>query len=852
MNRATPGLIRTPDQRLRVFVSSTLRELAQERRAARAAIERLALAPVMFELGARPHPPRSLYRAYLEQSDVFVGIYWESYGWIAPGEAVSGLEDEYNLAPQIPMLIYIKESAQRDPRLEDLLDRIREDDRVSYVTFVGAPELRRLLTSDVATLLAERFELGTGRSALPEPARAPGATTLVAPPPVLTPLIGRQAELSILTQFLIDDGRRLVTVTGPGGVGKTRLALAAAREMGPRFDGVAFVDLAPLRDPALVLDAVASAVGVVDSGKTPLNIQLQTALGDRRMLLILDNAEQVIGAAPELARLASNTAVSVLVTSRTLLRVDGEQNLALGSLPSTAAIELFAERARAVKPDFEISDSNASHVAKICQAVDNLPLAIELAAARVRVLSPSEIADRLQHTLPLLVEGARDRPERQQTLRSTIDWSAELLRPDQHALLLRLGVFRSGFALDAAEWINGEEAESSTLDLLTALIDGSLVQEHDRGDRTWFTMLATVREYARDNLTALDQFAQYSDRHAEFYIRLAAAAGAEIIGPQQQAWASRLVDENNELTAAVEYLLESRRWDDAVTLVWSLDWFWGITGRLVEVSSWMQRVLDDGIEASERARTLARVEVVLIGVWRKPDRASIGPLTECANYFGAHGDGRSEAKALAGIAWIHIYSFPPDFDAAEEYLQQSLDLVESLNDPYVAAGVRIMIGHAHILRGNLPGAVEILDAFLADSGGIGDSLLTGSMLNARGWAAILAGDLDQAEECFRQQILVASAIGHEQGVAYALEGFFATAVAVGDVERGGKLLGAAETIRQRKGNADAAKMSFHAPVLRDIEQTSPVMFQQARTMGRTLDTAAAVEVALESIEPVAS
>jgi predicted ATPase len=776
---------------------------------------------------------------------VFVGIYWESYGWVAPGETVSGLEDEYNLAPEIPMLIYIKESAQRDPRLEDLLDRIREDDRVSYVTFVGAPELRRLLTSDVATLLAERFELGTGRSSLPEPARAAGATTLIAPPPVLTSLIGRETELSILTQMLIDDGRRLVTVTGPGGVGKTRLALAAAREMEARFDGVAFVDLAPLRDPALVLDAIASAVGVVDSGRTPLSAQLQAALGDRRMLLVLDNAEQVVDAAPVIARLASSTAASVLVTSRTLLRVNGEQHLALGSLPSSAAIELFAERARAVRPDFEISDSNGTHVAEICQAVDSMPLAIELAAARVRVLRPSEIADRLQRTLPLLVEGARDRPERQRTLRATIDWSAELLRSDQHALLLRLGVFRSGFALEAAEWINGDQAGSSTLDLLTALIDGSLVQEHDRGNRTWFTMLATVREYARDNLAALGESAQCSERHAQYYIRLAAIAGAEIIGSQQEAWASRLVDENNELTAAVEYLLDSRRWDDAVTLVWSLDWFWGITGRLVEVSSWMQRVLDDGIEASERARTIARVEVVFIGVWRNPDRASIGPLTECANYFRTHGDGRSEAKALVGIAWVHIYSSPPDFDAAEEYLQQALDLVESLDDPYLAAGVRVMIGHARILQGNLPGAVKILDAFLADSGGTGDSLLTGSILNARGWVAILAGDLNRAEECFRQQLLIASAIGHEQGVAYALEGFFATAAAVGDLERGGELLGAAETIRQRKGNADAAKMSLHAPVLRDIEATSATLFQQARTAGRALDTAAAVEVALE-------
>ena len=226
------GAIRTPDQRLRVFVSSTLKELAPERRAARAAIERLALAPVMFELGARPHPPRSLYRAYLEQSDIFVGVYWEEYGWVAPGEEVSGLEDEWNLAPDIPKLIYIKRSEHRQERLHELLERIRDDDDASYVAFTDVDELAALVTADLATLLAERFDAAGGRRAPAAPPLAePVPTEVVGLPSPLTRLVGREAELETVTRMLTTEGHRLVTITGPGGMGKSRLAVDAAREV---------------------------------------------------------------------------------------------------------------------------------------------------------------------------------------------------------------------------------------------------------------------------------------------------------------------------------------------------------------------------------------------------------------------------------------------------------------------------------------------------------------------------------------------------------------------------------------------------------------------------------------------
>jgi predicted ATPase len=849
MNRAATGLIRTPDQRLRVFVSSTLRELASERRAARSVIERLALAPVMFELGARPHPPRSLYRAYLEQSDVFIGIYWESYGWVAPGEEVSGLEDEYNLAPGVPMLIYIKESEQRDAQLNELLDRIRDDDRVSYVAFKTAAELKRLLTSDLATLLAERFasaSIYSGPS--PEPVRAAGATTLITPPRALTRLVGREDETAALVGMLSDDACRLVTITGPGGVGKTRLAIAVAAELEPHFpDGVAFVDLSPVDDPALVLDAVASAVGIRVAGESRLIEQLRMALRGRRLLLVLDNAEQVAEAAPQLADLVTSTASSLLVTSRSLLRIDGERSFPLEPVPSDSATELFTERARSVRPDFALTESNSKDVSEICEAVDRLPLAIELAAARVRHLSPAEIAQRLERTLSFLVEGPRDRPERQRALRSTIEWSARLLQPEERSLLLRLGVFRSGFSLDAVEWINDEAADGDALQLIGSLVDASLVQEHDRGTRTWFAMMATVREYARECLATTGELARSEDRHATFYVRLAATAGANLIGPNQETWLSRLVDEAHELTAAVEFLLDNQRWDEAVDLVWSLDWFWGVAGRLVEVARWMQRVVDDGQEASDRSRNIALLEVIFIGVWRRPDASTIPQLLECIDFCRAEEDRLTEIKALIGIAWLQLQSSPPDAEAAEENLQRAVLLAEALDDPFSAAMVGLTRGLAHLVRGNIEQATASLDACMGVSRRIGDRLLLGALHNARGWAAVFAGDVERAEECFREQLLIASTIGHEPGVAYALEGCFATAISAGDVERGGTLMGAAEAIRQRKGNADAAAMSMHAPLVQKLEQgpTSDA-FEKARIAGRNLDPNAAVELALSS------
>jgi Domain of unknown function (DUF4062)/AAA domain len=388
------AVIRTPDQRVRVFVSSTLQELAAERHAVREAVHRLRLVPVMFELGARPHPPRQVYRAYLAQSQVFVGVYWQSYGWVAPGEETSGLEDEYRLSAGMPRLIYVKTPApDRDKRLTELLARIKNDDSVSYQRFSDPAELQRLVEDDLALLLSERFEMTR-----PHPTD-PGLAGILPVP--ATPLIDREQEAAEAVDLVARQGVRLITLTGPGGVGKSRLAVEAASRLGPRFpDGVRFVDLTSVRATDLVPAAIAAGLGLNTSGDRLVS-DVVSYLRTKRLLLILDNFEQVTAGATAVSDLlAACPDLVVLVTSRSVLRLSGEYELAVPPLPvpppgaaaDAAALQdypsvrLFAARARAEAPGFELTSRNIQAVAEICRRLDGLPLAIELAAARIRML----------------------------------------------------------------------------------------------------------------------------------------------------------------------------------------------------------------------------------------------------------------------------------------------------------------------------------------------------------------------------------------------------------------------------------------------------------------------------------
>jgi predicted ATPase len=573
---------------LRVFVSSTLEELADERQAVREAVESIRMTAVMFELGARPHPPRALYRAYLEQSDVFIGLYWERYGWVAPGEQVSGLEDEYTLAGDRPKLVYVKTPApKRERRLQALISRIKSDDEVSFRRFATADQLRSFVADDLAVLLSERFaESAAGP-------KAPTRPTIGRIPRPLTRLIGREADVNRVLKLLDDPENRILTIFGTGGVGKTRLALEVAERVKDRdADGVVYVDLGSVSEPSLVIPSVAEAVGVRERDGASLGARLSEGRNGKRLLIVLDNVEQVAAAAPELADLlAAAPGAQLMVTSRRLLNLRGEHVYEVEPLPvpagdeqTTSAVDLFLERARAGRPDFKPTSDDLSAIAEITRELDGLPLAIELASAWVRVMPPRAILERMGgRPLDLLRTGSRDMPKRQQTLRDTIAWSYSLLSTDAQTLFARLSVFVGSVDMEAIEHVANPDGRLATLDLLGSLVDSSLVRPAGGAAEPQFGMLETIREFAAERLDAGGAAEETRRRHEAYYLELAERGSIAQGGGDPSDWLERFDNFRAVLRRAV------LRGDAAtgVRMGQALAGFWHQRGWYSEGRGWM-------------------------------------------------------------------------------------------------------------------------------------------------------------------------------------------------------------------------------------------------------------------------
>ena len=847
--------IRTPDQRLRVFVSSTLKELEPERRAARAAIERLHLAPVMFELGARPHPPRELYRAYLEQSDVFVGLYWQQYGWIAPGEEISGLEDEWRLAPRdMPRLVYVKHASDRDDRLAGLLARIRDDDRASYKPFTDAAELADLIEADLATLLAERFD--ASRAPAPGVEVAPGGRI----PAPYSDAVGREHDLATLLEWLGEEAQRLVTLVGPGGIGKSRLAIEVARNAGARFDRVTFVSLARVRDPDEVLGAIARELGVRDTGDAALSVQLGIARAGRRDLIVLDNFEQVVDAAPDVVSLLTDLpGATFLVTSRVRLRVRGErvfdvEPLGLPPEPSQAsiraileapAVELFRDRARSADPRFDVTDDNAEDVARICRALEGVPLALELAAARIRALTPAAMLGRLDRVLPLLVTAARDVPERQRTIRATIEWSIDLLGPDARSLFERLGVFAGAFSLDAVEAVTvGEPWAVDLLGTLLELVDGSLLRQHDDDGVPLYSMLVPVRELAAARLETDPDAGAVRRAHAEYYVGLAAETEPLLRGATQSAALDRLEAERDDLRAGCRHLIAVGEVDVVADVVWRLFLYWWIRSLLPEVKAWMEAVLDSGRQLSPRARAIALAFSEWVALWQPDSEIRTERMEEAVTLFRAVGDEFSVGLALAIASLSYTSATPADLDRAEERQRSALALRAVQRDPTFHSLFASVLGRILHLRGDAAGAVECYERARDIAGRAGDEFAERIALNQIGWSRIAAGEPQPA--LFRRALELSLRLRNEDGDAYALEGLAGSAAVVGDIERAGFLFGAAEALRARTGLHEQRSYNTYQPFVDAMLATDRAAeFEAARVVGRRMPRQAVLEFALD-------
>jgi predicted ATPase len=788
----TSGRIRTPDQRIRVFVSSTLGELAEERTAVRAAVEQLRLFPIMFEYGARPHPPRALYRSYLEQSDVFVGIYWQRYGWVAPDMQISGLEDEYMLSEGMPRLVYVKRPAPDiEPRLKGLLDRLRDEDTMSYKPFRDAGELRDLVLDDLALMLTERFDAVQGESA------AQGSVSTNLPVPT-SAFVGREAALRELRRMLVDPAVRLVSLTGPGGAGKTRLALEAAVGLGDSFaDGVFFVDLSREREPEEAFSTIVRTVPLPAATDDPPLEALGKGLRDAQMLLLLDNLEQVTDAALGIAELLQHCpGLTVLVTTRESLRVRAETLFAVPplSLPDgdavsveqagrCDAVRLFVERAAALVPGFGLTDDNVRDVVSICRRLDGLPLAIELAAARVNLFDVGELRLRLAGRLDELRGGPRDLPERQRTLRRAIEWSTGFLDDQERTVFAALSVF-DGARLADIEAVLGPETAVTEVDVvecLGSLVDKNLVRSSLTAEgRPRLSMLETIRGYGTELLGADPQVAEALRRaHAEHYTELARQWQGRFGPEDREEVLAAISSEHGNIRAAWSYWVDEGaivRLDDLLDLLWGYYDAQGKYRDAVELGNDLLGVLSVQPETPERVRdeiameaSLARSMVAVRGYTADVERS----IRAAIERSGADGHAPQRFSALRALATLHMLC--ADFAEGAAVGRDLLEIAEQRDDPtllsdaHLVAGVSIMGEDMDAALDHLQQSIRYFDARpssrvqfrVGPSPGVVSHIVSGLLL----W---LSGFPDRAELRIRRGVELAAEIGHPYSRAYAL------------------------------------------------------------------------------------
>jgi len=931
LRQSSPGVILTPDQRVRVFISSTLEELAAERAAARRAITRLHLVPVYYESGARPHPPRNMYRAYLDQSQIFVGIYWQRYGWVAPGMDISGLEDEYRLAAGKPMLLYLKRPAPGlEPGLAAMIDDIRSVGTTSYRTFATPRELERLLADDLAVLLSESFagaalgaratagadepteegrpatrtlsflftdiegsttmlrriggayagvladhhrlirealsahggrevdtqgdaffavfgtaracaaaaiaiqqalaahpwpggeklrvrmgmhtgeaeQTGTGlvgievhRGAriaavahggqilvsaaaaallggslpdgaslrdlglhrlkdLGQPERifqldAPGLPTAFPAlrsldnprlpnnlPVQASSFIGRNAELTAISELISTS--RLVTLTGAGGSGKTRLALqAAAGLLDGSGDGVWFSDLAPVTDPGLVAGTVASVLGIQPEPGRPAADTLTEAIGQRLLLIVLDNCEQVIDACAKLADtlLRACPQLALLATSREPLGIDGEHVYRVPSLATPApdaeldavrdseAVRLLVDRAAQAGTRLALDERTAAVIGRITRRLDGIPLAIELAAARLRSMSVTELDARLDQRFALLTGGSRAAPARQQTLLAMISWSWDLLTSAEREALARLSVFTGGFDLAACEAVTADAdiPAGESMTILGSLADKSLVQFDDAAAGPGrYRLLETVREFAARRLDEQAAEAGRDTQHAHlgYYLALAETAGPQLTGPDQAQWLDRLDAELGNLRAAITFSLTQPDPEPGLRLAAALRVFW------------RTRVHDS--EAADALRVLLDLPA-------------------------ASQSSQVRARALAAAAYLTDQTA-----AAQEYCAEGLTIARAAGENSLVADLLVIQAGLLVRAGQSAAALPLLETGLGLARRLGDPHLTARLLNVRSWATRDEGDYEGAAREAAESLALGRQAGDLRGVGVEL------------------------------------------------------------------------------------
>lgn len=627
----------------------------------------------------------------------------------------------------------------------------------------------------------------------------------------LTSFIGREREIADVKRLL--GTTRLLTLTGAGGCGKTRLALHVAENLLDAFpDGVWFVDLAPLSDPTLISQTIASIFDLHESAETTAINLLKNYLHIKNLLIVLDNCEHLIAACAQLSDtlLRACPDLKILATSREALNIAGEISFRVPSLTLTdlqnlppvetlahyESIQLFGERASAANHDFQLTQTNAPSVAQICQHLDGMPLAIELAAVRVKALSVEEIAARLDDRFRLLTTGSRTAPTRQQTLRAAIDWSYALLSEPEQILLRRLSVFAGGWTLEAAKAVcSGEGIDAkSVLGLQSQLVDKSMAMAEERGGTSRYRMLETIHQYACEKLADAGEADAWQIRHLHFFSRLGENAELGLHSAEQSEWLDRLEAELNNLRTAMAQALEGKAIEAGLQLASSLRSFWYMRGYLSEGSEWLKRMLSESESVSPRLKAKAFcVSATLARNQGELGRASAFGEQSLVLYRQL-GDERGIADALNELGVTAHQG--GDRVRAVNLLQTSLNLYREIGFTWGVAYTLLWLADVQMRLEEVERAVKLWTESLALFQELGDTWGSAFALGGLGDAARRRGDYEQATKVFRESLALHLKLNHKADVPFLLESLALVAVALKDSRRAALLFGSAETLRQ--------------------------------------------------------
>ncbi len=642
--------------------------------------------------------------------------------------------------------------------------------------------------------------------------------------------IGREQLVEQARMLLTSS--RLLTLTGPGGTGKTRLSLQIARVASPAFgDGVAFIPLAELTDPELVAPTIRQSLRLGEqTGETALET-LGEWLGSKQVLLVLDNFEQIVAAAPQVARLLEDApSIRIIVTSRTPLRIAGEQELPvpplslpipgkrldMASLEQSDAVKLFVQRARAVRPDFSLTPDTARAVAEICARLDGLPLAIELAASRIKLLPPQALLARLGNALDLLQTGRADQGDRQRTLRGAIDWSYGLLSDDERALFRRLSVFVGGFGLDAAEAVvrAGGPLGLDTLEGLASLLDHSLLRQDGDGGEPRCSMLETIREFGRECLLASSELPASAEAHAAYFTALVAEAEPHLTGGPE--WPDRLEREHGNVRAAIVWLAEHDV-QRALTTAGQLWRFWHLRGHLREGEQILSTLLADGRAApSTSGRAKALIGLAGIVYWRTDYPRSQQAYEEALTIARDCGDRALEVEILYSLAYVRAIG--RDYRGAERDFEAARHLYEAQGNTLMATWALESIGMIATLAGDHQRAVELLDTSMARFEELGDSFGLRNVLAVEVRALMHVGKLERANALNRRVVRLALDQRDVTSFSATLKDAASLAALAGDLEKAAILTGAAHRVVEESGGEAPAELVNRIDVLPALER----------------------------------